>query len=203
MILPPHCHRYGSHKQRDVCSADYHHQRYHVPHILGKGNPSFAFPYSLVVDIERVTPHFLCPTSRKSKAHNFGTTFNRRLIIVRFTVDMYPQSLFLILQGIHPATVQVAQQRQEREDHYLSNNSNRHQSCEKCPWPHYLGILISKMHNGIGMIGFEPASYPTGLEPAMFRSKFWCNINYATSCNTSWAAWPVREWSRRKLLAPK
>ena len=112
MILPPHCHRYGSHKQRDVCSADYHHQRYHVPHILGKGNPSFAFPYSLVVDIERVTPHFLCPTSRKSKANNFGITFNRRLIIVRFTVDMYPQSLFLILQGIHPATVQVAQQRQ-------------------------------------------------------------------------------------------
>ena len=50
------------------------------------------------------------------------------------------------------------------------------------------------------MFGFEPATHPTGLEPAISRSEVWCIIHYATSCSTSWAGWPVREWSRRRLL---
>ena len=73
----------------------------------------------------------------------------------------------------------------------------------RCACDCILPVLQSfKVAKCLAMTGFEPALYPTGLEPAMFRSEVWCIIHYATSCSTSWATWPVREWSRRKLLAP-
>ena len=36
----------------------------------------------------------------------------------------------------------------------------------------------------LAMTGLEPAHNATGLEPAMFRSEFWCIIHYATRCST-------------------